>query len=122
MKKLFNQKMLRHWNRLPKEDVDAPFLDAFKARLVVGVQGAGQPGLVGGNPAHGRRIGTGYSLRYCLSHSMIVLYGPMIYVAQALYSSIFQSYFLILVQVVLSHLDSFLKEQCYMKRKLCIFN
>ncbi len=95
--------------------------------ILGGIQGRdgcdpGQPDLEVGNPAHGRRIGTGYSLRYCLSHSMIVLYGPMIYVAQALYSSIFQSYFLILVQVVLSHLDSFLKEQCYMKRKLCIFN
>ena len=27
--------MVTHWNRLPKEVVDAPFLDAFKARLDV---------------------------------------------------------------------------------------
>jgi len=24
---------MRHWNRLPKEDVDAPTLEAFKVRL-----------------------------------------------------------------------------------------
>ena len=27
--------MVTHWNRLPKEAVDAPFLEAFKARLDV---------------------------------------------------------------------------------------
>ena len=27
--------MVRHWNRLPKEVVDAPSLEAFKARLHV---------------------------------------------------------------------------------------
>jgi len=27
--------VVKHWNRLPKEAVDAPFLDAFKARLDV---------------------------------------------------------------------------------------
>ena len=27
--------MLMHWNRLPKEAVDAPSLEAFKARLDV---------------------------------------------------------------------------------------
>ena len=26
---------MTHWNRLPKEVVDAPFLEAFKARLDV---------------------------------------------------------------------------------------
>ena len=25
--------MVRHWHRLPREDVDAPSLEAFKARL-----------------------------------------------------------------------------------------
>ena len=29
----FTQRMVTHWNRLPKEAVDAPFLEAFKARL-----------------------------------------------------------------------------------------
>ena len=27
--------MVTHWNRLPKEAVDAPYLEAFKARLDV---------------------------------------------------------------------------------------
>jgi len=29
------QRVVRHWNRLPKEAVDAPSLEAFKARLDV---------------------------------------------------------------------------------------
>ena len=32
-KKFCTVRMVRHWNRLPKEFVDAPSLDAFKARL-----------------------------------------------------------------------------------------
>ena len=31
----FSQRMVMHWNRLPKEVVDAPSLEAFKARLDV---------------------------------------------------------------------------------------
>ena len=31
----FTQRMVTHWNRLPKEVVDAPSLKAFKARLDV---------------------------------------------------------------------------------------
>ena len=31
----FTQRVVTHWNRLPKEVVDAPFLEAFKARLDV---------------------------------------------------------------------------------------
>ena len=34
-KKFFTQGVVTHWNRLPKEAVDAPSLDAFKARLDV---------------------------------------------------------------------------------------
>ena len=33
--KFFTQRVMMHWNRLPKEVVDAPSLDAFKARLDV---------------------------------------------------------------------------------------
>ena len=33
--KFFTQKVVTHWNRLSKEVVDAPSLEAFKARLDV---------------------------------------------------------------------------------------
>ena len=34
-KKFFTQRVVMHWNRLPKEVVDVPSLEAFKARLDV---------------------------------------------------------------------------------------
>ena len=34
-RKFFTQRVLTHWNRFPKEVVDAPSLEAFKARLDV---------------------------------------------------------------------------------------
>ena len=34
-RKVFTQGVMTHWNRLPKEAVDAPSLEAFKARLDV---------------------------------------------------------------------------------------
>ena len=33
-KKFFTQRVVTHWNRLPKEAVDAPSLEAFKASLM----------------------------------------------------------------------------------------
>ncbi|KFR03903.1 hypothetical protein Y956_04828, partial [Nipponia nippon] len=32
-KKCFTQRVVRHWNRLPREAVDAPSLAVLKARL-----------------------------------------------------------------------------------------
>ncbi|KFQ46570.1 hypothetical protein N333_08646, partial [Nestor notabilis] len=32
-KKFFTVRVVRHWNRLPKEAVNAPSLQVFKARL-----------------------------------------------------------------------------------------
>ena len=56
-RKFFAQRVVKHWNRLPKEVVDAPSLEALKAAC-----GSGQPGLVVGDPAHSRGVETQRSL------------------------------------------------------------
>ena len=37
----FTQRVVMHWNRLPKEALDAPSLEAFKARLDVALGSLG---------------------------------------------------------------------------------
>ena len=40
-RKVFTQRVLTHWNRLPEEVVDAPSLEAFKTRLDVALGSVG---------------------------------------------------------------------------------
>ena len=54
-KKFFTVRVVRHWNGLPSKVVDAPSLEAFKARLELGFE---QPGLRGGVLAYTRGVGT----------------------------------------------------------------
>ena len=45
-RKFFTQRVVMHWNRLPKEAMDAPSLEALKAML----DGPWAAQLVGGSP------------------------------------------------------------------------
>jgi len=51
-KKAFTVRMVRHRNRLPRDVVDAPSLETFKAR-----RASQQPDLSGDVPAHCREFG-----------------------------------------------------------------
>jgi len=54
-KKFFTMRVVKHWHRLPREAVDAPFPGSVQGQ--VGLS-SGQPGLVEHVPAHGRGVGT----------------------------------------------------------------
>ena len=47
---------MKHWNRLPKEVVDAPSLEAFKARLDAAL--GTDPSLAVGDPEQSRGVET----------------------------------------------------------------
>jgi len=53
-KKFFTMSVVKHWHRLLREVVEAPSLEAFKARVDRALE---QPGVVEGVPAHCRRVG-----------------------------------------------------------------
>jgi len=37
-KKLFTERVERHWNRLPREAVESPYLEVFKKRVDMALQ------------------------------------------------------------------------------------
>ena len=47
----FTERVIRPWNRPPREAEDAPSLEALKVRLYWALR---QPDLVNANPTHGR--------------------------------------------------------------------
>ena len=64
--------MVRQGNRLPLESVDAPSLEVFKARLDAAM------GSLGGNPTHGREVGTRWTSVSLAAQAILRFYDPTI--------------------------------------------
>ena len=54
-KEFFTVRVVRHWNRLPSEAVNAPLPGSIEGQVGWGLE---QPGLEGGVPAYSRGFGT----------------------------------------------------------------
>jgi len=54
-KKCFTMSVVKHWNRLPREAVDAPSMGSVQGQVGWSSE---QLGLMEGVPVHGRGVGT----------------------------------------------------------------
>jgi len=69
-KKIFTMRVVKHWNRLPRETVEAPSLETLKARL----DGAEQPGLVEDISANCKGVGLDDLERSLPTQSILCFY------------------------------------------------
>jgi len=61
-------RVVRHWKRLPREAVDAPIPESVQGQVGWSFE---QHGLVEGVPAHGRGVGTRWSLKFIPTRTIL---------------------------------------------------